>query len=76
LDTKKILESLDKYKSEKSNNNKLFESKVYFIKTYNNINTQQFIDILANQAYEYLLIKINNFRERNNNQIKGSCFIF
>jgi hypothetical protein len=36
---------------------------------------QQFIDILANQAYKYLLIKINNFRERNNNQIKGFCFI-
>jgi hypothetical protein len=34
------------------------------------------MDILVNQAYEYLLIKINNFRERNNNQIKSFCFIF
>jgi hypothetical protein len=32
------------------------------------------MDILANQAYEHSLIKINNFRKRNNNQIKGSCF--
>jgi hypothetical protein len=67
LDTKKILENFNKYKSEKSNNNKPFESKVYFIKTYNNINIQQLINILANQAYKYLFIKINNFRKRNNN---------
>jgi hypothetical protein len=32
------------------------------------------MDILANQAYEYLLIKINDFGKRNNNQIKGSYF--
>jgi hypothetical protein len=76
LDTKKILEGFDKYKNKKNNNNKFFESKIYFIKTYNNINMQQFIDILANQIYEYLLIKINNFRKQNNNQIKNFCFIF
>jgi hypothetical protein len=35
---------------------------------------QQLIDILVNQAYEYLLTKINNFGEQDNNQIKGSCF--
>jgi hypothetical protein len=34
------------------------------------------MDILANQTYEYLFIKINNFRKRNNNQIKDSCFTF
>jgi hypothetical protein len=34
------------------------------------------MDILANQIYKYLFTKINNFRERNNNQIKGFCFIF
>jgi hypothetical protein len=33
------------------------------------------MDILANQVYKYLLTKINNFREQDNNQIKGSCFI-
>jgi hypothetical protein len=32
------------------------------------------MDILANQAYEYSFIKINNFRKQNNNQIKDSCF--
>jgi hypothetical protein len=76
LDIKEVLENLDKYKGEKNNNNKPFESKIYFTKTYNNINVQQFIDILVNQAYKYLLIKINNFRKQNNNQIKGFCFIF
>jgi hypothetical protein len=75
LDTKEILENLNEYKGEENNNNKPFESKVYFIKTYNNINMQQLIDILANQVYEYSLIKINDFGERNNNQIKGFCFI-
>jgi hypothetical protein len=75
LDIEKILEGLNKYKGEESNNNKPFESKIYFIETYSNINMQQLIDILANQVYKYSFIKINNFRERNNNQIKGSCFI-
>jgi hypothetical protein len=32
------------------------------------------MDILANQVYEYSFTKINNFRERNNNQIKGFYF--
>jgi hypothetical protein len=36
---------------------------------------QQLIDILANQAYKYSFIKINNFGEQDNNQIKGFCFI-
>jgi hypothetical protein len=76
LDAEEVLESLDKYKGKKNNNNKSFESKIYFIKIYNNINMQRLIDILANQAYKYLLTKINNFRKRNNNQIKGSCFTF
>jgi hypothetical protein len=76
LDTEEVLEGFDKYKSEESNNNKPFESKIYFIEIYSNINMQQLIDILANQAYEYLFIKINDFRKRNNNQIKGFCFIF
>jgi hypothetical protein len=76
LDAEEIFKNFDKYKSKESNNNKPFESKIYFTKTYNNINAQQLIDILANQIYEYSFTKINNFRKRNNNQIKGSCFIF
>jgi hypothetical protein len=71
---KKYLKTLTSIRAKKNNNNKPFESKVYFTKTYNNIDMQRLIDILANQAYKYLLTKINNFRKQNNNQIEGSCF--